>query len=363
MPEVNGQQNGIYFSEKETSPNVQNTTCLMSGEGKMNFPSVSGEVEMNRGKLGTGQHGTKSEVTVAYVEFSYECQRLSELAFFSAYCFGKGYTPVSTTDSERHPLIPFGTTESLAMPTFTMEYGPGTASGNDVITGCVVTEISISGEDSGTGVVTFTAKGFGNAYSASTGVFVKNANGSMSSGSLDALIAVEPLVTHQGFNFYIGDTFDPFTTADYVVGGSNIATGEADLSGSIKTFSFTYSNTMAVRDAVAGGSNGVCSRYTRGNPTSSVEITFRENSSLVDFTTLTMNNTKKVMELNFALGITANTDQYGLVLFLHNVQYGFNTSEMGTPNTLTVPVTVQENATGKSCEIAIQNLVTVGYTA
>ena len=85
----------------------------------MTFPSTEPQIEMDKGKLGSGEHGTKGEIQAIWAPWSYTCDRLSEIAYFMSYFQGKSYAVSTSGSLERHELFHLAV-DQRTLPSFTL---------------------------------------------------------------------------------------------------------------------------------------------------------------------------------------------------------------------------------------------------
>ena len=315
-----------FFSHKEAVAGTPDTNCFLEGQGTIIAkPSPELIQESNKGKLGSGEHGTKREIQAIWTPFSYTAQRFSEVAFLAAYALGGTYTigGVAPTYTHDLTLLPVGT---RILPTFTMEHGDGTT--NDVYAHCIINELTLSISIAGTGVIECTVSGWMNGYSVTNGVFTKLSTGTMITPTYDIIGGLsEPLIKSRSMKLFKGTGIDSVTasTASYTSG--NVAGTEVDLSTLFSTINMTINNGISVEELARGGGDGILNTQVRGERTLTLEIGIRKDIALIDMEALGLINTTFSLDLLYQGTIVpTDTARYAMKWLFPQVQIeaGYN---------------------------------------
>ena len=355
MATVSPRGQNVYFSSKEATAGTPDTTCFFKGSGPfMVKPAQSPTQESDKGKMGAGEYGTIAETQAYWSEFTYTFQRLSEIGYF--FCNAMGLTDVvdAGLNGQAHicRVLPVAT---RALPTFTIEYGPGGASANAVYAHCIINEVSLTATKGGTGIVEGTVSGFCNAHSVSAGVFSVLAAGSMATPT--HAITAEPLVNIRSFLSYIGTgvatTLDSGGDFDYT--GTDLTATPTTVTTLIDGFTLRYNNGLTVDQLARPGGNGIISDTNRGDPNVEFELMLRKDIASYDPTTPLLADTQLAMEFLFTSKLIGGTEYYALDIVLPEVQITGQSENDETPTALTIPCEVHADSNGDPLIIGIQN--------
>jgi len=351
----------IFFSAAESTVGTPETVCLFEGNGTMTFPEPEWQIELNKGKLGAGQFGTKAELQAAWVPWSYTGERIDELSYFLSFGLGTLDAPATIEAGVYSHLNMPQIVTSRTLPVFTMEYGLGSASANAVYSHCIVNEVTFSTESGGTGVATFTASGFANAHSVTDGVFAKLTAGSMASGTENVLAG--PLINHRCFNVWQGVGVDSVTNATVDYTTNNLAASVVDLTTLFSGISFSFSNGLSGDQLARAGGCGLLNYQERNDPTISLEFTLTKDDATLDPNAKIVANTQNAIELLFEGPIVATTQNYALKLIFPLTQILGAPEGDDAPIQRTVAVDVQETDTDGALKVFTQTAYSVGYNA
>ncbi|MBU2177664.1 MAG: hypothetical protein KJ556_21440, partial [Gammaproteobacteria bacterium] len=165
----------LYLRSKEGTAGTQDDYDFCEAKSViMTKPNPVFLHEMDRGKLGAGEHGRLAEVQAVYTPFSLKCSRLTEWLYFMSYFQGQTDT-VETVDTGvyKHELEHLPVT-SRTLPTFSATYYDG--NGAQVMTHCIINEFSTTFGSGGNGIVDATFSGFCNLHYDSSGTITINAD-------------------------------------------------------------------------------------------------------------------------------------------------------------------------------------------
>lgn len=354
--------NRIFFSYRESTSGTPDTTCFFEGQGVMTFPEPEYQFESNKNKLGTGEHGTKAELQAVWTPWSYKCTRMSELAYFLAYLQGRNYTVRTSGDLEQHEFFPLAVKNaSRTLPTFTFQYGLGTASGNKVISGNIVNEVSVTFAAGGTGVVDATISGWGNRHRIVNNAIAENAAGSMSSGAFS--FASEPLLNFKCTKIWMADTANAARTKSLDWDGENLGASLVELTTLINTITFTVNNGVSAADMARAGGCGIINNFERGQRALTLELNLRKDNDFINTDTLILANTQKAIEVMFTGPYISGTDPYATHWMWPVVQLQKGAEDDATPISKTIPFEVFEDSSGVPLEIFVQSEVSTAYNA
>ncbi len=351
----------IFFSHREATPFTPDTTCFMQGYGTMTFPEPEYQFESNKGKLGAGEHGTKTELQAVWTPWTYSCQRLSEVAYFMSYFQGKHYTVVTDGDLEKHELYGLPVS-SRQLDTFTFEYGLGTASGNAVFSGNVVNEINIVLASGGNGIVEATFSGWGNKHRKVANAFALNAAGSMTTATYD--IASEPMINFKCSKLWKADSANALRAECVDFTGEDLGANPVDLTDYLSTITITGNNGMNAADMLRAGGCGIVNDRNRGDRVYTVEIGLRkDDTNALDTDALIIADDQMAFELQWNGSIISGSDPYAMDIIFPVVQLQKGTEDDGSPISKTIPLEVFQDSNGDACEVYVQSEVGAAYNA
>jgi hypothetical protein len=321
-----------FFSYKEVVAGTPETTCFMEGQGTLTARPIPELMqESNKGKLGTGEHGTQREVQAIWTPFTYTCQRFSEVAFLSSYAFGGADVVVGATSPYAHETKLLAV-NSRVLPTFTMEYGDGVT--NSVYSHVIINEISVSLGISGTGTIECTVNGFMNGHTVSAGTFTKLPTGSMSIGTALANILDEPLIKSRACHLWKGDTADVVTSTTVDFDDHDLSGSPVDLSKLFNSISFTLSNGLNAEDMARGGGDGVINMQERGERSLTLEIGIRKDHALINSEEIGLLNTFFALDIRYngwEIEGSAGNKQYAMKWLFPRVQFESFPEDDSTP--------------------------------
>ncbi len=344
-----------FFSYKEATAYTAETTARFEGFGKFTPPKREPQKEMDRGKTGTGQHGTRQETQAIFATWSYETERLSEVAFLWCMGLGRAYT-VNGAGPYQHEL--YGQlVAGRTLPTFTIEYGNGTS--NEVLSGAVINEITFTGSSDGNGVCKCTVTGFANSHIYTAAALTLNTAGTISSASED--FSAEPLLNFRGFNYWISTAADDVDASDVVFGSENLVGTPTDIAPIMNSFNVVWSNNLTPEDMLRGAGHGVLNLNERKDPALTLELGINKDAAVLDVEALSLADTNQAIEFNFTGPYISTTVPFGFVMIFTKVNVESVTRGEETPIPETVPVTVFEDANHDAIEIYIQSSIAKEY--
>ncbi len=349
----------IFFSQKEASAGTPNTTCFFEGYGLMTKPEAEYQIETDKGKLGTGEHGTRGEIQAVWTPWTYTCDRLSEIAYMLSYFQGRDYTVSTSGDLEIHQLLALPV-QSRVLPTFSFEYGTGGTGNNTVYSRAMVNEFSITFANGDNGVVEATFSGFANRHRVVANEIAVNAAGNMSSGLFD--LSSEPLVNYKCARFWAANSADFIRIPSVDFGGPDLGAGLQDITTYIDSCTITGNNGMTISDMARAGGCGVINNNDRGDPVYTLELVQRkDNSNALDSDTLILADTTKAFEVEFRGPYISGTDPYAIEWLFPNVQLQSGAEDDGTPIAKTIPFDVFQDTNKDACNIFVQSEVSNSY--
>lgn len=360
MALVNGKENHLYTTYQEATAGTPLTAGRFEMFGEMALPQPTYMIEQDRGKLGTGQHGTKQELQSLYTPYSYTmAQRLSEFAYWLYFLMGRAdNVNLVDTGVYNHQGKLKQITE-LTMPTFTMQYGNGT---NDVIAGCVVNDCSITIPFvGGNGVWETTFNGWGTKHSVVDGTITKLSSGSISSASEG--VSSEPLLNGKCCSAWIGDSLEASfgqTSVDFA--GADLLNA-VEITSLVNSITITINNGMTGEDKMRGGGCGIINDYTRGLPAITLSMNLRKDVSIADWHSYIVADTKKAVEILFSGPEISTGYNYALDLFFPVTQINSATEDRETPISGDVEYSVFEDSNNDAFIAYVQSAVDEGYNA
>jgi len=352
-----------FFSYKESTPGTPNTTAFFEGRGMMALPSTEPQLESDKMKLGSGEHGTKSEIQAIWTPFSYTCDRMSELAYFLSYFQGRPYTVSPSGSLERHELFHFGT-EEMTLPSFTIEYGLGGTGNNSVIAGCTVNEFSITFSSGGNGRVEATFSGWGNRHYWNAGAITERPAGNMNTGDNNLFdFGSEPIVNYKCCNLWVADTADHVKGDSVDFTGENLGANLINLTTLLNSITLSGNNGATVADKARAGGYGIVNDFVRGDRSYNLEINLRKNLSTLDTDAAIIANTQRAVELLFNGKYISGTDPYAIDFFWPKVQFIGDAQDDASPISITLPCEVFEDTTNSAFEVFVQSQIGTAYNA
>jgi len=310
--------------------------------------------------MGSGEHGRKAELQAVWAPWSYTCDRMSEVAFFTAYFMGKSYTPVSSGTPQMHEINHLLEAE-MDLPTFTMEYGTGGTGNNVVYTGCVVNEYSITFAAGGNGVVEATFSGWGNKHRKVGGAFAQNVAGNMATGTFD--FSSEPLLNFKCLKAWIADTMDDVDANSVSISGPDIGTNIVDITSMLNSVTMTGNNGMTAADKARAGGCGIVNDYVRGDREFTLEVNFRKNDSNINTDTLILANTQKAMEFQFNGPYIDGTNPYAVDFLYPVVQFTAAPEDTEKPIGKAGALEVFQDTNDEAKIVFVQSAVTSAYNS
>ena len=354
MAQESRKKDKIFFSYKEATADTPDTDEFFEGRGTMTFPEPTWLAESDYGKLGSGEHGLKSEIQAIGAPWSYKPFRMSEIGYMLAYFLGKADEVKNANSVYQHKLQHLSVS-SRTLPTFTTQYGLGSASGNKVISGCTVNDFSITLGAGGNGVVDATFNGWGNTHYLNAAALTKRVAGSMSAG--ENSFASEPLVNFKSSKFYLAtgglETGLGTTSVDF--SGEDLGTGLITLTNLINSVTISGNNGMSLEDKMRAGGGGVINDYERGDRRFTLEINFRKDDATLDTWAAILANTSYAFEWLFSGPYISGTAPYALDLLLPLFQFTASPEDDGSPIARAGATEVFQDANGDSCIAYIQN--------
>ncbi len=349
----------IFFSHREGTPFTADTTSFFEGKGTMTFPEPEYTQETNRNKLGAGEHGTKAEVQSILVPWVYNCQKVSEVAYLLSYFQGRSYTVVTSGSLRRHQInhLP---ERDRDLPTFTFQYGTGTA--NAVFSGAMVNEYSISFSVGGTGVVEATFSGFCNKHSATSNGFTLLSTGSMSDGQWN--LNNEPVMNYKALTVWKADASNSLSAGSASYTGENLGANVVNISTLINSITMTGNNGMTMGDNARAGSYGVLNYRARSDRSYTLEIVMhKDDDDGIDTDDIIRNDTKLAIEVQWNGSYISGTDPHALDIVYPVVQAMSGQEDDESPIARTIPFEVFQDEGGNAVEIFVQSQVGDAYNA
>jgi hypothetical protein len=350
----------VFFSYRQSGINVPHTTAFFEGNGTMDLPEPEPQLELDKGKLGSGEHGTKGELQAIWTPFTYTCDRMSEIAYFMSYFQGKLYAVVTSGSLEKHEFFHLGVNDRT-MPLFTMEYSTTGAASNVVMSDCVVNEFSITLSNGGNGVVEATFSGFGNRHRIVNNAIALNATGTMSSGAFD--FSSEPLLNYKCCKLWIANTANHLKANSVDFSGEDLGAGLVNLTTLLNTITFGGNNGMTADNMARAGGCGVLNDHERGDRAYTMEINLRKDNDFIDTDTLIVGDTQKAVELEFNGPFISGTDPYAIQWLWPVVQVMSGGEDGASPIAKTIPFEVFEDSTNSAFECFVQSQVGTAYNA
>lgn len=354
-----------WFSRKEATAFTADTTAFFEGRGKMTLPEPEYQVESDYGKLGSGEHGKKNELQAVWAPWTYTCDRLSEIAYFLSFFQGNDdafivpSAGLSLTYVHELKHLPV---RSRTLPTFTIEMLTGESTDNEVISGCIVNEFSLSFSSGGNGLIEASFSGWGNRHRVVDGALTANAAGSMSSGAFD--FSAEPLVNFKACDFWLADAMESSfgkTSVDFE--GEDLGANLKNVTSLVSSVTISGNNGMSADNAARAGGHGVLNDSTRGDRRYTFEFSMWKNRTTIDFNTERLTDKQRSFELGFYGKDIETNYPYGLDIFFPVVQVLSGPEDEGSPITKSYTTEVFEDTEGDSMIAYVQSKVNVGYNS
>jgi len=354
----------VWVSYREAAAGTADTDEFMEVlSGEMDFPEPEWMRESDKMKLGANQFGSRAELMSVVTPFSIKCSRLSEVAYFMAFCHGTTdsvTTPEGGTNARIHEINPLVVT-TRTLPTFTLEYGvSGTTK---QYSGCVINDYSITIGLDGTGMIDATFNGWGNAHYDSSGTLTVNAAGAAATG--ENTFTSEPLIGGKATSLWLADSIGPgvenalslsFDAEDM---GANLI----DLSTLYNSITWTYSNGGSPADAARGGGRGVVNDFTRKDPEITLEVGMRKDTATIGIDAALLADTQYALEIGFTGPEIESTFNYGLDVFFPKVQLVGAPTDSETPISRAVTFEVFEDDDNDAMLCFVQTTLTLGYNS
>ncbi len=370
MTTISRKESKLYLRSKETTAGTEDTYDFFEASSVVAAkPPSTALKESNLGKLGSGEFGTKAEIQAIYTPVSFKCSRLSEFLYFMSFFQG-------TTDSMRivspdksifsHCLDHLVIT-SRTLPTFSAYYSDGSTIHS--LKHCIISDFSFTISAGGNGVIDATFNGACNMHYSNNGTLTKDSAATgWSSGAFTSTVAAESLINYKGFQFFMGSA----TSADPLV-HSTVAYGETNLSGSenltpyVNSVTVTGNNGWTAEDSLRAGGYGVLNNQERKDYAYTLEMSVRKDDTLpaaaTAFEAMLLADTQRAIELNWVGKNIADTNRYGLDMFLPVVQLNDNKEDDESPINHTLSYTVFANSTGEAFKVYGQNKVGIRLNA
>jgi hypothetical protein len=352
----------VFFSYREASAGTADTTCFFEGRGTMTFPEPEYQQESDKGKLGSGEHGTGTELQAVWTPWTYTCDRMSELCYFLSYFQGRTYTPTTVVALEQHQFLGLPV-ESRELPTFSFEYGLGGTGLNKVLSRAFVNEYSITLANGDNGVVEATFSGFANRHRISSNAIAANAAGNMSSGAFS--FASEPLVNYKCTKLWKADTaqFVRGNSADF--NGANLGANLVNLTALYDSLTMTGNNGMTISDMARAGGCGIINNNERGDREYTLEIAIRKDATNgLDSDALFIADTKMAIEVEFTGPYISGSDPYSIEWLYPVVMLtGGAPEDDGSPIVKTYVFEVFDDSNNEAMNAFAQSQVGTAYNA
>ena len=359
MARTSRKRDKIFFSYRQAGMGTPHTTCFHEGRGTMTFPEPEYQFESDKNKLGSGEHGRKTELQATWAPWTYTCQRMSEIAYFLSYFQGRQYAVTTSGSLEQHELFHLGVDDRV-MPLFTFQYGTGTA--NAVFSDNVVNEFSITVAAGGNGIIEATFSGWGNKHRIVGQAFALNATGSMSSGAFS--FASEPMINFKSCRFWKADAANTIKANSASFGGDNLGANVIELTQYINACTITGNNGMSAEDMARAGGSGVINDQDRGDRAYTLELPMRkDNANNLNTDALIITDTQMAVEAQFIGPYIAGSDPYCLIMVFPVVQLQAGPEDDGSPISKADTFEIMQDSTGSAFEAFVQSEVGTAYNA
>lgn len=348
----------LWFSEKESAYNTENATCFFESiGGELDFPEPDFQFEIDKGKIGAGEHGTRAELQAVWTPFTIKVKRFSEWCFFTSYFFGRSYTVTQKGTVYQHEFRHLLKT-SRTLPSFTMQAYDGVR--NFKFTGCLVNDISLSGSNAGNGVCEMTVSGFGNMFTSTLGVFALNTAGAFTTGAYSFI--TEPLVNFRSIRFWKADTYTTLANPFYVdFDGENLGANLVDFTTAMQSFEIKLNNGLAADFLARAGGGGVLNSAERGDRTATLDFVLLKDTANLDKNALIVANTKFAMQFMFNGPVIAGSDVYSYMIMFPVLQVTKAPETSDTPVRESVSCEVLGDSNDMPFEGYAESLVAIPY--
>lgn len=357
----------VFFHSKEAIAGTADTYEFFEGRSmEITFPEPTYLKESDMGKIGSGEHGTKTELQAIFTPFSIKAQRLSEIAYLMSYFMGTADS-VETIDTGvySHQLKHLYTA-SRTLPTFTWDFSDTqTASAADQFKHAIINDFSLTLAAGGNGVIDATFNGFANLHYDNSGVLTRNATVDNSSFSANHSFASEPLINFKSCRFWVGTglTATPLVQTDVSFTAEDLAGSPTDICPLVNSITITGNNGLNGEDLMRACGDGVLNNQERGDRAFTLEVNARRDTSTIAWDTLALGDTSRALEIQFEGPVLSGTDIYAMNLFLPNVVPQSAAQDDESPINQTVPFDVFEDTNYDAFYAYFQNGVADGLNA
>jgi len=354
----------IYFRSKEATAGTADTYANFEARSMVvEFPDPTYLREADRGKLGSGQFGTQSELQAMFCPVTFKASRLSEVAFLMAYALGTEDTVLTIKSGVySHKLIHLAV-GTRTLPTFTFEYMGANVAACDRFNHCIINDFQLTFAKGGNGLVDFTANGFANLHYSNAGALARNAtvDNTLFSGANTAAIASEPLMNYKALSLWKGTVEStPLVQANISFAGLDL-TAETALTAALDQIAVTFNNGITGEELLRCGGYGVLNNQERTDPSIAVELQLRKDT---DVDALALADTQFAVELQWlghAIGV--NPERYAMDIFFPVCQVASAKQDSGSPIVQTVPLEVFQDSSAVAMDTYVQSAISGGYNA
>ena len=355
MALTNRKSSRVWFTAAETRTGNENSpdqyasaTGRFEGRGVMTFPTPSRQIESDKNKLGSGEHGKAAQLMTIATPWSYKTNRPEEIGYLLAYFMGSP----DVFSGHRHTLYHLGV-DDLELPSFGFQYFDGVA--NKTFAGAVVNEFNFSFPfQGGNGQIEATFSGWCNAHYVAAGVITQLANGSLAAGPVNTFL--EPIVNVKSCSVWLADALEPnFSSPSIEQQEEDLGANLIDITALINSATITGNNGMSMEDKIRAGGWGIINDFTRGVRAFTCELNVRKDESIINWDTLATARTQKSIELEWNGPVIATTESYLMDLFFPVVEVNNVVEDDNTPIGQAVTTEIFQDSSARAMIASIQS--------
>lgn len=354
----------VFFTWKENKTGNENSPlnykvngCRFEGRGTMTLPAPTRQIESDKNKLGSGEHGRKSNLMTIATPWSYKTNRPGEIGFLLNFFMGKA--DIYAT-SFMHTLYHLDV-GNLELPTFGFQFGDGVS--NKTFAGAVVNEFNISMPFSGgNGQVEATFSGWCNSHYVENDVITVLPVGTLASGNDNTF--AEPIVNVKSTNVWLANTLESgFGPGSIGSGAEDLGAGLVNITSLVNNLTITGNNGMSMEEKMRAGGCGIINDWTRGVRAFTLEMNVRKDESVINWDTLATARTQKSVEVEWNGPIVGGSDIYLLDFFIPVVEINSCPEDDATPISQAISTEIFQDAQDEAMIIRAQTSTNKAYDA
>lgn len=359
-------KNRVFFTYAENKAGFENSpesyaesNARFEGRGEMTVPEPTRVFQTNRGRFGSGEHGTEAELMGIAAPWSYRCDRPFEIGYFLSYLLGHSDRVINNSTPYIHELKCLGV-DSLELPTFGFQLGDGVS--NIVYSGAIVNECTIKfpfGETNGRIDATFS--GFANSHYINVVDFARLPEGTISIA--DESISTDPILNVKGCRVWLADSLETsFGITSVDTAGEDLDINLVELTALVNSITLTISNGIRLEDRLKATARGLLNDWVRGKREIQCELNMRRDSVIVNWGQIADAETPKALEVEW-LGpnIYGTEERCAFNFFIPKFQTLSAQQDMGTPVSENILTEIFMDSTGNPLLAYFKNEKSVGF--